>query len=139
MNREVEKVLENHYNLWLEVARLCGKDYTEVYENYSDGDDVKAVAFENLGYTEPVNFNCFCCEFTGYNRDDAANRDYRKCEKCPIDWGIEGSNEDWKEPPCCMGLYDDFFDSFDCGMYNQAEDIAEQIAELPTNPIYCLD
>ena len=132
MDKDLKKTLERHYELWMEVARLCSEDMEGL--DYSDAGDVKFAALGNLGYKDQIRFDCWCCEFTGYNQDDAKARDWSKCRKCPVDWGVDLDN--LNDPPCCMGLFQDFIDSFDCGMYNQAEEIAKEIANLPINPIY---
>ena len=128
MGYSFEKTLELHQELWDKVADLC-RD-----EDYTTADSIKSAALDELGYKE-ITMDCFCCDYTGYDSECAHKRDFNPCKRCPLDWGVT-----WyfgmPLPPCCMS----YFDEFDCALqdydFEEAEELAYKIANLPINPIY---
>lgn len=134
IDTKLTHALSNHQALWLEISKLCLHELAN--EHYGIADDIKRDAIANLGYDEDnINLDCFCCNYTGFNSEDAKNREYSKCKYCPVDWGI-----DWEEnlpyPPCCMSLFEDFDCAICDGEFEEAHEIAYKIANLTINPIY---
>lgn len=134
IDTKLADALINHRALWMEISELCLDELEN--EHYSSADDIKYDAIINLGYVEGnINLDCFCCNYTGFNGEDARNREYSKCKYCPVDWEI-----DWEEnlscPPCCLSLFDDFDCAVCDGDFEEAYKIAYEIANLTINPIY---
>ena len=129
------QTLTYHQILWDIISELCADE--DAHEKYCDVDDLKWCAFHQMGLDpDDYEFGCFCCQYTGYNHDDAHRCDCQKCMKCPVDWGIDETNFGWTSPPCCYSLYEDFINEISDGCFIEAASIAKDIADLPINPIY---
>ena len=131
----LQQALKKHKEFWLTISELClDKDAAD---KYCGADMIKATAIEKMGYQEDeLNFDCFCCDFTGYTKKDARARDFSKCANCPIDWGIDMDLINEEAPPCCLSLFDEFDDAIIREDFKEAHNLAFDIANLPVNPIY---
>lgn len=69
------EALRKHRELWMEISRIISSELieeslkTELKEDY-----VKRIALKNIGETEEIKENCYCCEFA------------EDCIECPIKW-----------------------------------------------------
>lgn len=104
------ETLLKHKELWLTVAKITREKHYKAE---------KSEALKCMGITEPLRFNCFCCEYTG-----TENSGSDACMNCPVKW--PGGDCDHH---CAHSLFGEWADLNVCEWEESAE-LAERIAHL---------
>ena len=102
------EMLRGHYNLWMEVSRIMTPEIKEKCVIFCP-DKIKEIALKNIGETEHIESNCYCCEYSDF------------CSQCPIKW---------EHGQCMNSEYFHFCNFLKYEDFEMARRIAARIANL---------